>query len=81
MLRLDEHSAYMTRAGFAPEVMERLDSRCREFLCWLLATHPKASAVVGHGTYFKRLLGKQLDNCGQTFVSLRRLHSILAVAP
>jgi broad specificity phosphatase PhoE len=49
--------------GFAVEPLHVLEERVRQFRIWLEARPEKLIAVVGHGTFFHYLTGRQLQNC------------------
>jgi broad specificity phosphatase PhoE len=58
-----------------PEPLEFVDRRCRVFLSWLQETGASKGpiAVVGHQTFFARLLGVELANCGVFHVGRKEL--------
>jgi broad specificity phosphatase PhoE len=49
--------------GFAIEPLAVLEERVRRFRDWLSARPETLIAVVGHGTFFHHLTGRQLHNC------------------
>jgi broad specificity phosphatase PhoE len=49
--------------GFVVEPLPVLEGRVRDFRAWLAARPESHIAVVGHGTFFLHLTGRQLDNC------------------
>ena len=49
--------------GFAVEPAETLHGRVRQFRDWLAMRPERLIAVVGHGTFFHHLTGRQLQNC------------------
>ena len=49
--------------GFVVEPAEALHGRVRGFWDWLAARPERLIAVVGHGTFFHHLTGRQLQNC------------------
>jgi broad specificity phosphatase PhoE len=49
--------------GFAVEPAETLGQRVRQFREWPLMRPEQLIAVVGHGTFFYHLTGRQLNNC------------------
>lgn len=49
--------------GVAVEPMPLFDARVSTFREWLIARPEKAIVVVGHGTFFSRLIGRVPANC------------------
>jgi broad specificity phosphatase PhoE len=49
--------------GFVIEPPETLSQRVRQFREWLAMRPERLIAVVGHGTFFHHLTGRQLQNC------------------
>jgi glucosyl-3-phosphoglycerate phosphatase len=49
--------------GFVVEPLSVVEERVRQFRSWLAARPEKLIAVVGHGTFFHFLTGRQLHNC------------------
>jgi broad specificity phosphatase PhoE len=50
--------------GFPIEPLAVFEERVAQFRAWLAARPEMLIAVVGHGTFFHRLTGQQLANCG-----------------
>jgi glucosyl-3-phosphoglycerate phosphatase len=57
------HDAAPGALGFPQETEEHLAERLTAFKAMILARPERRLAVVGHGDFFSRLIGRHLDNC------------------
>jgi broad specificity phosphatase PhoE len=57
------HDAAPGELGFPQETEEHLAERLTAFKTMILARPEQRLAVVGHGDFFSRLLGRHLENC------------------
>jgi glucosyl-3-phosphoglycerate phosphatase len=57
------HDADLGALGFPQETEEHLADRLAAFKTMILARPERRLAVVGHGDFFSRLIGRHLDNC------------------
>lgn len=56
--------------GIRFEPHDRFETRVEEFRRWLAARPERRIAVVGHGTFFYHLAGRELANCELTAIEM-----------
>ena len=57
------HDGVTNDYGIAHEPAEVYEERVAEFRGWLAALPGQSIAIVGHGNFFKSLMGRMLENC------------------
>jgi broad specificity phosphatase PhoE len=71
------HDAPVSPLGFPQETEEHLAERVRAFTALIAARPEGRIAVVGHGDFFRRLIGRHLANCERAELDLQAARELL----
>jgi broad specificity phosphatase PhoE len=71
------HDLPVCPLGFPQETEAHLQERVRAFAALIAARPEERIAVVGHGDFFRRLIGRQLANCERAEWDLRAARELL----